>query len=170
MPIGEFKLLGALGPALDDNGNILLGEDSSKVSAIFKVTGLNPSFQTANIGGDMDIDFETMQSGSNTGEVTVGISLEPMNILGPQILALKAAKSQSNIETSVAVFRPETSTPKTPDAKLLAKRIIENAFNFLASFSSGGRQDMIPLKAFQDWWKKFEDKLNSDPGFLTRDS
>jgi len=48
--------------------------------------------------------------------------------------------------------------------KVLAQRIIANAFNFLASFGS----DVIPLKAFEEWWKKFERKVEMDPTFLER--
>lgn len=171
MEPGEFKLLGALGPVLDENGNIRPDNDNIKVSAIFKVTGLSPSTRATGGVGDMEMDFECMQIGNDNGEVTVGLSLEPINILGPQILALRAAKSQVNVETSVAVAsKPENSTPKTPNAKLLAQRIIQNAFNFLASFSSGGAHDVVPLKAFEDWWRKFEDKMNSDPEYLERDT
>jgi hypothetical protein len=54
--------------------------------------------------------------------------------------------------------------------KVLAQRIIANAFNFLASFSSGGPtgRETVPLKSFQEWWKKFEGKIERDPSFLER--
>jgi hypothetical protein len=48
---------------------------------------------------------------------------------------------------------------------VLAQRIIGNAFNFLASFGS----DTVPLKAFEEWWKKFERKIEADPSFLERE-
>jgi protein Hikeshi len=57
-----------------------------------------------------------------------------------------------------------------PPTKLLAQRIIKNAFNFLASFAGGsGGQEVVPLKSFQDWWTKFERRVENDPGFLERD-
>ena len=49
--------------------------------------------------------------------------------------------------------------------KVLAQRIIGDAFNFLASFGS----NEIPLKAFQNWWMKFEKKVELDPSFLERE-
>ncbi|KAI7114770.1 hypothetical protein KC352_g34547, partial [Hortaea werneckii] len=49
--------------------------------------------------------------------------------------------------------------------KVMAQRIIGNAFNFLASFGS----ETVPLKAFQDWWTKFEKKVELDPSFLERE-
>ena len=30
-------------------------------------------------------------------------------------------------------------------------------------------QTYVPLKAFEDWWGKFNHKVESDPGFLERD-
>ena len=29
--------------------------------------------------------------------------------------------------------------------------------------------DVVPLRSFQDWWLKFEKKLEFDPAFLERD-
>ena len=54
---------------------------------------------------------------------------------------------------------------------VLAQRIIKNAFNFLASFSGNvaGGVEVVPLKAFEEWWKKFEARVKNDPGFLERD-
>jgi hypothetical protein len=52
----------------------------------------------------------------------------------------------------------------------LAQRIIKNAFNFLAGFSgTAGQVEVVPLKAFEEWWRKFEGRVRSDPGFLERD-
>ncbi|XXG94818.1 Golgi apyrase [Hypoxylon texense] len=56
--------------------------------------------------------------------------------------------------------------------QVLAQRIIQNAFNFLAGFSGtvgAGGVEVVPLKAFQDWWRKFENKIRSDPTFLERE-
>jgi len=59
---------------------------------------------------------------------------------------------------------------RPPKTKILAQRIIKNAFNFLASFAGGaGGSEMVPLKAFQEWWAKFERRVENDPGFLERD-
>ena len=54
-----------------------------------------------------------------------------------------------------------------PSTKVLAQRIIKNAFNFLASFEGG--DGMVPLRTFEGWWRKFESRVNSDPGFLEKE-
>jgi hypothetical protein len=68
------------------------------------------------------------------------------------------------------VLARTTKPPNKPDTLLLAQRIIKNAFNFLASFSGNvnGGVEVVPLKAFEEWWKKFEGRVRSDPGFLER--
>ncbi len=57
--------------------------------------------------------------------------------------------------------------------KVLARRIVRNAFNFLASFAGTtaeqGGVEVVPLKAFQEWWVKFERRVEVDPGFLERE-
>lgn len=63
------------------------------------------------------------------------------------------------------LVRLNSSTGGRATTKVLAQRIIGNAFNFLASFGS----DTVPLKAFQDWWTKFEKKVELDPSFLERE-
>ena len=70
-----------------------------------------------------------------------------------------------------------------PPITVIAQRITKNLFNYLASFASanlpagvmalgGLRVDAtyVPLKAFEDWWSKFNRKIETDPGFLERDS
>jgi hypothetical protein len=60
--------------------------------------------------------------------------------------------------------------PNQPSTLVLAQRIIKNAFNFLASFSgAAGQVEVVPLKAFEEWWRKFESRVRSDPRFLERD-
>jgi hypothetical protein len=74
-------------------------------------------------------------------------------------------------------------TRPVPPITVIAQRIAKNLFNFLSSFATqnlppgvmslgGLRPDItyIPLKTFEDWWSKFNHKVESDPGFLERDS
>ncbi|MCJ1357043.1 MAG: hypothetical protein MMC33_007039 [Icmadophila ericetorum] len=181
----EFKLLGAIG--------------NEKQSAIFKVNaGAAGSVSRMSTGGmvgtpaevDMDADDTFPPNMLNPpssvnpgdleaggGEVTIGISIEPTASIAAQLATLRS----SNPSISIQQPTPSTSTPSTdlalvripPSTKILAQRIIQNAFNFLASFSGGGggRPDgeVVPLKAFRDWWVKFERRIESDPGFLERD-
>jgi hypothetical protein len=93
------------------------------------------------------------------GDVTVGISLEPIANVEQAMLATGAGME-------VARVTGGGGGGNRVDTKVLAKRIIENAFNFLASFGS----DVIPLRAFQEWWRKFESRVDRDPSFLEREA
>ncbi len=142
-PSTEFKLLGGIGVG--------------KESAIFKV---NPG--SSNIGngnGDAMTDDPSIVNPAAapmaTGDIVVGISIEPAAQVEQQLANLKTGSSTALVRVN--------ATPVT--TKVLAQRIIGNAFNFLASFGS----DTVPLKAFQDWWTKFEKKVELDPSFLERE-
>lgn len=92
--------------------------------------------------------------------VILGISVEPLESVQAQLAALQPSEGPSG----ALVKRTAPSTA------VLARRIIRNAFNFMSSFASGSSSgDVIPLKAFQDWWTKFEKKIEYDPTFLERD-
>jgi hypothetical protein len=140
-----FKLLGAIG--------------NEKQSAIFKVN-LPNSTGPANGEVDMTADASSSANGqSAAGDINLGISVEPAANIQSQLASLETEPSTSN-----AIVRRPLPT------KLLAQRIIKNAFNFLASFAGGvGGQEVVPLKSFQDWWTKFERRIENDPGFLERD-
>lgn len=162
-PSTEFKLLGALAQA--------------KQSAIFKINIGNVSGSTntgpQGAGGDdLMVDESAAQQVGNTStpEIVVGISLEPATQVEVQLAALRtgsAANSTALVRGgNVGVQANGMTTTVSPvTTKVLAQRIVGNAFNFLASFGS----DTVPLKAFQDWWVKFEKKVELDPTFLERE-
>jgi hypothetical protein len=141
----EFKLLGAIG--------------NEKQSAIFKV---NLPGAAASESGEvgMAVDANSSANGQSAGgSINLGISVESAANIQSQLAALRAEPSGSN-----------TLARRPPPTKILAQRIIKNAFNFLASFAGGpGGQEVVPLKSFQDWWTKFERRIENDPGFLERD-
>lgn len=133
---------------------------------MFKVSGLTAGAGGAGgMGGEVDMDSDTPPT---TGELTLGISLESADSVSAQIASLQA--SHSSPPPSSALVLANMPAQK-PDAVVLAQRIIKNAFNFLASFSGNvnGGVEVVPLKAFEEWWKKFEGRIRSDPGFLERD-
>ena len=169
-----FQLLGAIG--------------SEKPSAIFEVNaattaaGRGQSSTTMTNGNDEDEMTDTSTASLNAGvvgEVTVGLSIEPAQSITAQSAALKATSTASqhihndNDQSMALVTSTGQAVSKNAlTTKVLAQRIIKNAFNFLASFagSSGpGGQEVVPLKSFQDWWTKFERRIQLDPGFLERD-
>ncbi|KAK0627704.1 DUF775 domain-containing protein [Immersiella caudata] len=128
----------------EPNSKFLGGIGTGKESAIFKV------------GVD------------NTGGIVLGVSVEPAASVAQRMEALSAGKQAAEGSTAL------TLASQTPQATtlVLAQRIIKNAFNFLASYSGQagpGGVEVVPLRAFEEWWKKFEGKIRSDPGFLKRD-
>ena len=140
----EFRLLGALG--------------HDRQSAIFQL------HLPGHTGQDDQAPEVIMSDGSGgpvgtvSGDINVGISVEPAGNVQAQLSTLPTDT------LSTALVRRPLST------KLLAQRIIKNAFNFLASFAGGsGGNEVIPLKSFQDWWAKFERRIENDPGFLDRE-
>lgn len=151
-PSQEFRFLGGIGPG--------------KESAIFKVSGLKN-------GGPNELDGDAMiddagQPSANTNntvpagaDIVVGVSIEAAAQVEAQMATLKG----SNNAPSSALVRQNSATGGRVTTKVLAQRIVGNAFNFLASFGS----DTVPLKAFQDWWMKFEKKVELDPSFLERE-
>lgn len=100
------------------------------------------------------LDDSSTSAAPRASEVVIGVQIEPAARVQEQLETLRAQQQQ----------RPAQAKPKV-DTKVLAQRIIGNAFNFLSSFGS----ETIPLKAFQDWWRKFESKIELDPGFLERE-
>lgn len=148
---------------------------------MFKISGLTSSSnsQNTNVGAggiaevDMDADDST-STGGLTGSITLGISLESADSVSAQMAALKSQSQSSSTTTttnpSSALVLANPAGSKKPDTLMLAQRIIKNAFNFLASFSGNvnGGVEVVPLKAFEEWWRKFEGRVRSDPGFLER--
>ena len=160
----NFKFLGAIGPG--------------KESAIFKVSEANNDASAAtNVNGEVDMDAsEDSAAPVNNHEMILGISVEPSSSVAAQMSSLSASRANPSINepSNALVVRPP---PK--NTLQLAQRIIKNAFNFLASFSGNvpvpgaagaAGVEVVPLKAFEDWWKKFEGRVRSDPGFLERDN
>lgn len=108
---------------------------------------------------------ESALAAEEDGEVILGISVEPLESVQAQLAALQPSEGPSGGGGGALV--KHTAPLSTA---VLARRIIRNAFNFLSSFASGSSSgDVIPLKAFQDWWTKFEKKIEYDPTFLERD-
>ncbi|KAI9827171.1 MAG: hypothetical protein M1832_005307 [Thelocarpon impressellum] len=126
---------------------------NEKPSAVFRI-------KRGDGGGDEGEGGDAMTDTPAAGEITLGISIEAASALAPRLAALKPAPP------------PSTLVRLPPSTKVLAQRIITDAFNFLASFggSGGAPPDAVPLKSFRDWWAKFEKRLDADPGFLEREA
>ncbi|KAG5931595.1 hypothetical protein E4U60_005957 [Claviceps pazoutovae] len=124
------------------NFKFLGGVGSGKHSALFKITS-----------NSTDAD------GSG---LVLGISVESSESVKQKLQDLTAEKTNA---LAVDAHEARLSTA------ILAQRIIQNAFNFLASFSGSagpGGVEVVPLKAFEEWWRKFETRIRADPDFLDR--
>ncbi|KAL6881508.1 hypothetical protein J3F83DRAFT_722553 [Trichoderma novae-zelandiae] len=140
-PAPNFRFLGAIGPG--------------KESAMFKVAGADAA------------DASNHDNGGGGG-LMIGISVEPADAVAPRLQQLAASKATR------ASASPSSASSSTPvSTAVLAQRIIQNAFNFLASFSGTagpGGVEVVPLRAFEEWWRKFESRVRSDPSFLEKQS
>lgn len=173
----EFRLLGAIG--------------QNKESAVFKISGLDvvaqdvvtDAFCSSNVDGVTEIDMDaadealdnTTAATLSTSGIVIGISIEPAELVETQLAALQATSSAKPISSStvVDVTNQSVTIPikNQPNTLLLAQRIIKDAFNFVSSYSSTGSVgEMVPLKIFEEWWKKFESKVKIDPSFLEKAS
>ena len=148
-PGREFQLLGAISAA--------------RPSAIFKVgnDGGGGGGEGGNVkeGGGL--------AGADAAEVMLGISVERAEPIEEQLAALRASKVSGTSGNNGG----SGSEEKKVETLVLARRIISNAFNFLSSFAENGQDggEVVPLKSFQEWWGKFEKKIEYDPTFLERD-
>ena len=96
-------------------------------------------------------------SQGQTPGLVIGVSVEPASEVAPKLREAEEKK------TAAAAGKPSTA--------VLAQRIIQNAFNFLSGFSGQVGADgveVVPLKAFEGWWQKFESRVRADPSFLEK--
>lgn len=108
--------------------------------------------------------FKISGGAGASGEMLVGVSVEPEDAVAAQMQQKAGALS---------TVGAAASSSTQPSTVVLAQRIIQNAFNFLSSFSGAagpGGVEVVPLKAFEEWWRKFESRVRSDPSFLERRS
>lgn len=113
--------------------------------------------------------------GGGAEGVVIGIGIEGSASVAERIEALAASSSGGGGLTKGDNSKDsgkqlvKAGTVGQPSTLVLAQRIIQNAFNFLSGFSGqAGQVEVVPLKAFEDWWRKFESKVRSDPTFLER--
>jgi hypothetical protein len=130
------------------NFKFLGGVGPGKESAVFKLGG---------------------NGNGNREGLVIGINIEDAGSVAERIQQqAQSSASANNTNTNKDSGRGggEIST------QLLAQRIIQNAFNFLSSFSGHAGDsgiEVVPLKAFQEWWRRFENRVKMDPSFLERE-
>ncbi|KAH6889101.1 hypothetical protein B0T10DRAFT_46912 [Thelonectria olida] len=141
-------------------------------AAIYLATASDPSnfkFLGAIGPGKESAMFKISGGGSGaSGEFLIGVSVEAEDAVAAQLQQKAANQGPGN-----AMVAAGASSSSQPSTVVLAQRIIQNAFNFLSSFSGTagpGGVEVVPLKAFEEWWRKFESRVRSDPSFLERQS
>lgn len=122
----------------------------------------------------LDEGASNLSGGASPGGiVTLGISIEPVQTVAPQLAQLEAEKPAAGTSTDLVRQSPEQRQRKEVSTKVLAQRIIGNAFNFLASFAAPDPnhrgEEVVTLKSFRDWWSKFERRVEMDPSFLEKE-
>ncbi|KAK2865405.1 hypothetical protein FQN49_003601 [Arthroderma sp. PD_2] len=160
----EFRFLGAIA--------------NEKPSAIFKVTIPGSEKPTT----EAEQENEMMDDGSAANvnvanpnaTITLGISIESTQMVREKLATLQQSQAQPSTGMELVRQTGQSSTPQPKvSTKVLAQRIIGNAFNFLASFAASDPraqgEEVVPLKSFRDWWAKFERRIEADPGFLERE-
>lgn len=106
-------------------------------------------------------------SGGENHSLVIGVSIEAEGEVAQKLQELSANKGTSGQASS------GSGSGQQPSTVVLAQRIIQNAFNFLTGFSGSagpGGVEVVPLKAFEEWWRKFENRVRNDPSFLERQS
>ncbi|RSL65314.1 hypothetical protein CEP53_003730 [Fusarium sp. AF-6] len=125
-------------------------------------SGGTPNFRfLGGIGPGKESAMFKVSGGGDASGLMVGVSVESEESVGQRLQELAANKATNN------------ASGGQPSTAVLAQRIIQNAFNFLSSFSGTagpGGVEVVPLKAFEDWWRKFESRVRADPSFLEKQS
>jgi hypothetical protein len=149
--------------ALPDNTAAAIYLATARAVAEANQAGTTPNFRFLGaIGPGKESAVFKVSSptpGDADQDLVIGVSVEPADTVAPRLNELAASKAQSS-----------SSQPSTA---VLAQRIIQNAFNFLTSFSGSagpGGVEVVPLKAFENWWRKFESRVRADPSFLEKQS
>lgn len=132
------------------------------VSTAADVASGNPNFRfLGGIGPGKESAMFKVGGGGVAQDLVLGIDVETEAEVGAKLQELAASKGTEGAG----------GAGQQPSTAVLAQRIIQNAFNFLASFSGTagpGGVEVVPLKAFEAWWKKFESRVKADPSFLEK--
>ena len=161
-----FKLLGAIG--------------NEKQSAIFRVgngeaPGLNGHVGGSGADQDEMTDVDASAANGNSASipnVVVGVSIEPAASIQAQLAACKTSEYTNGPASTALVLTKQQQQASPLSTKVLAQKIIKNAFNFLASFAGStgpGGEEVVPLRSFKAWWEKFERRVEVDPSFLEKE-
>ncbi|CAM1511086.1 Fc.00g085990.m01.CDS01 [Cosmosporella sp. VM-42] len=162
-PFSHIVVFMLPGVALPDNTAAAIYLATAQDIAAAAQSGSTPNFKfLGGIGpGKESAMFKVGAGGEGQSGLMIGVSVESADEVGQRLQELVVNKANAN---------GSSTQPRTVD---LAQRIIQNAFNFLSSFSGTagpGGVEVVPLKAFEEWWRKFESRVRADPSFLEKQS
>ncbi|GBC08190.1 hypothetical protein RclHR1_07960006 [Rhizophagus clarus] len=143
----------------------LLGMISNeKPSAIFRLRGTTISSSSAFGTRLLTSGINTTQFGANISSITatLGISIEPINVVEEQVLSLP-----QQINASIPEYTTQIST-----------NVLKNLYNYATSFATsivpfdaqkiGIGNSYISTKIFQDWYDGFTRKVMMDPNIVLK--
>lgn len=143
---------------------ILGGLTNTKPSAIFRINNTSNVQQAAISQSSYDVDEmadDDMSAGSTSAiseyVINLGISIEAEDVVNQAIQQKRANADASGGSRSTAPSNPN-------DIATLANKIVQHAYNYLSGFA--GSDGKVSMKVFNDWWAKFQSKLNANPRFL----
>lgn len=119
---------------------------NAKPSAIFKILNLkkNHEFENSNL--------EIFGAGTISHVAQIGISVEPLSVIEPQVAVLCNQTTNTFIEFS--------------------QKMVTNFINFVSSFSITQAQmtpnpteNFIPFSSVQGWYETFQRRLQQNPNF-----
>lgn len=165
-PFSHIVVFMLPGIAIPEDSAVAIYLATAQEVAAAAQSGAAPNFKfLGGIGpGKESAMFKVSAGGEGQSGLMIGVSVEPADSVGQRLQ--EAAENKAN-NTGNA------SANGQPSTVVLAQRIIQNAFNFLSSFSGTagpGGVEVVPLKAFENWWQKFESRIRADPSFLERQS
>ncbi|TKY90092.1 hypothetical protein EX895_000090 [Sporisorium graminicola] len=114
--------------------------------------------------------FKVTKPASTPDTATLGISIEPDQLVDQQIATLSSATSAANAApgTQFALTLPAPAAQGGEAAALtIAPKIAKNAFSYLSSFAPDSAPQTVPL--LQKWLEQLERKLRAQGvGFLDK--
>lgn len=166
-PFSHISVFLLPGIVLPDNTAAAIYFAPASTVAAAAAQGQTPDFQfLGGIGPGKESAIFKINAAEAAGagaDVMIGVSVEDASSVTARIQEKSAAGGAAQARQGGGGGQPSTA--------VLAQRIIQNAFNFLSGFSGAagpGGVEVVPLKAFEEWWKKFEGRIRSDPSFLER--
>lgn len=131
---------------------------NEKPSAIFRLRG---TYSSSSVSGALTSAAEAMQTDTEDTAAMLGLSIEPLSHLQPQLM------------TSPPTTR--SSINPVAEATSMAEKIVKNLFNYISGFVGSGTpgvnaQTTVPMNLIAQWYQNFNRKVaNGGVGFLDRE-